>query len=70
LERLTDIVFTLAAGNLPLRGDREQIGEVGSGNVLALVELVAKYDPVLNELLHKPKGSSRYLQVLTFKTNL
>lgn len=61
LERLTDIVFTLAAGNLPLRGHREQLGEVGSGNFLALVELVAKYDPVLNELLHKPKGSPRYL---------
>jgi hypothetical protein len=61
LERLTDIVFTLASGNLPFRGHREHIGNLGSGNFLALVELVAKYDPVLNELIHKPKGSLRYL---------
>lgn len=60
LERLTDIIFTLAAGNLPLRGHREQLGKLGSGNFLTLVELVAKYDPVLNELVHKPKGSIRY----------
>ena len=28
---------------------------------MALVELVAKYDPVLKELLDKPKGSVCYL---------
>ena len=36
-------------------------GELGSGNFLALAELVAKYDPVLKELLDKPKGSVCYL---------
>ena len=61
MERPTDIVFTLAAGNFPLRGQRERLGEVGSCKFLALVELVPKYDPVLNEHLHKPTGSTRYL---------
>ena len=51
LERLVDIIFTLTAGNLPFRGHREKLGELGSGNFLSIVELVAKYDPVLKELM-------------------
>ena len=54
LERLVDIIFTLVAGNLPLRGHREKLGELGSGNFLSIVELVAKYNSELKELIEKP----------------
>lgn len=61
LHRLIDIVLTLAENNLAFRGDREVINQEHSGNFLALVALVARYDPVLEELVKKPAGSCRYL---------
>ena len=63
LQRLLDIVLTLAENNLAFRGDREVLGEPHCGNFLALVSLVARYDPVLEELVKKPSGPGqcRYL---------
>ena len=60
LQRVVDIIFTLAAENMSLRGHHEVQGELlGSEHFLAHVELVAKYDLVLEEPLNKPKGSVR-----------
>jgi hypothetical protein len=56
LDRLVEIVLTLASCNLSFREHR---GE--SGNFNALVSLVAKYDPILDELLKKAEKSTRYL---------
>jgi Domain of unknown function (DUF4371)/hAT family C-terminal dimerisation region len=61
LRRLTDIVLTLAENNLAFRGDREVINEASAGNFLALVALVARYDPVLEEIVKRPAGSCKYL---------
>ena len=61
LQRLVDIIFTLAAENMSLRGHNEKPGVLGSGIFLSLVGIIAKYDPVLKEFLNKPKGSVRYL---------
>ena len=61
LQRLPDIIFILAAENMSLRGHHEIQGDLCSGNFLALAGLVAKYDPVLKELLDKPKESDCYL---------
>lgn len=47
LDRLINVTLTLATNNMAFRGHREIIGQMNSGNFLSLVELMAKYDPVL-----------------------
>ena len=61
LTRLVKVTLTLAANSLSFRGHRESIGEVYNGNFLAQVELLAEFDPVMKELLKKPKNSIKYL---------
>lgn len=54
------LTLTLASCNLAFRGHREQIGKTNSGNILAIIELLAEYDPVLHELLSENKNQ-KYL---------
>ena len=61
LQRVVYIIFTLAAEIMSSRGHHEIQGELGSEHFLAHVELVAKYDLVLEDPLDKPKESVRYL---------
>jgi len=62
LDRIMNIILTLATCNLSFRGHREVIGDSGkNGNFLSIVELLAVYDPVLKELITKPENSIRYL---------
>lgn len=61
MRRLFDITLTLAENNLAFRGDKEVIGGPNSGNFLALVALVARYDPVLEALIKKPDRTCKYL---------
>lgn len=61
LHRLIDIILTLAENNLSFRGHREMVGELQGGNFLALVGLLSRYDPGIEELLKKPHGSVKYL---------
>lgn len=48
--------------NLVFRGCRELIGEGNSSNFLSVAELLAKYNPVHEELIRKPKDSITYLR--------
>ncbi|XP_026744036.1 uncharacterized protein LOC113505496 [Trichoplusia ni] len=62
LRRLFDIIITLAKSSLALRGHREDLSEGGNhGNFLSIVQLVARYDHILRQVLDMPKGSTRYL---------
>lgn len=64
LTRLLDVTLTLSTCNLAFRGHRELVYAHDSGpkgNFLSIVELLAKYDPILQELLSKPKGQIKYL---------
>ncbi|XP_060846279.1 zinc finger MYM-type protein 1-like [Rhopalosiphum padi] len=62
LQRLFDIIITLATNSLALRGHREDLSLEGyHGNFLLIVQLVSRYDQVLNQVLEMPKGSTRYL---------
>ena len=61
LIRLLDITITLAENNLAFRGHSEVVGKPQSGNFLALVDMLSKYDPVLDELLKKRNGAVKYL---------
>jgi hypothetical protein len=53
LKRLIKVTLFLAKRGLAFRGDSEKIGESSNGNFLGILELLANYDPVLNEHLNK-----------------
>ena len=61
LDRLINVTITLATNNLAFRGHRETIGEANNGNFLQIIELLAKYDGVLKDLLDRPANSVKYL---------
>ncbi|XP_050519845.1 zinc finger MYM-type protein 1-like [Daktulosphaira vitifoliae] len=61
LTRIIDISITLGGQNLSFRGHREDANFKNNGNFMALIRLLAKYDPILATLLEKPKGSIKYL---------
>lgn len=57
LQRLFDVILSLAKNSLALRGHRENLNEEGyHGNFLSVVELVARYDHILRQVLNMPKG--------------
>ncbi|RVE40883.1 hypothetical protein evm_014465 [Chilo suppressalis] len=57
LRRLFDIIITLAKSSLALRGHREDLSEGGNhGNFLSIVQLVARYDHILSQVLDMPKA--------------
>lgn len=62
LQRLFDIIITLATNSLALRGHREDLSLEGyHGNFLSVVQLVSRYDQVLNQVLEMPKGNEMFL---------
>ena len=61
LERIINVTVTLATCNLSFRGHREIIRQSNSGNFLSIIQLLARYDPVLKELLEQQQGSVKYL---------
>ena len=61
LDRVINVTLTLATSNMPFRGHRETIGKANSGNFLSIIELIAKYDPVLQDLISRPARSCKYL---------
>ena len=64
MKRLIDIVIFLSERNLAFRGSIEEIGSSSNGNFLGTFELLAKYDNILPELLHRvqtKKTADHYL---------
>ncbi|KAF3859064.1 hypothetical protein F7725_021463 [Dissostichus mawsoni] len=61
VERIVNVTLTLASSNLAFRGHREVLGQGKAGNLLSIIELLARYDPVLKELINRPEGSVKYL---------
>lgn len=55
LERLLSVILILAERGLPFRGDSSKIGDAHNGNFLGIIELLAKYDPLLREHVTKVK---------------
>ena len=54
----------LAKRNLPFRGSSEELSKDNKGNFLSIIQLLAKYDAVLDKLLQLPKDSPKYLSPL------
>ena len=67
LDRVVSVVITLSKCNLAFRGHRETDEDMhgdkheNRGNFLEIMHLLAKYDPLLQHLLKKPKGTTKYL---------
>jgi hypothetical protein len=62
LDRIVNLIIALSKCNLAFRGHREQDDDEAShGNFLQFIHLIARYDPVLENLLKQPKGSTKYL---------
>jgi len=61
LDRIIATTLTLATEDIPFRGHRENNETESKGKFLAIIELLGKYDPVLTELLQRPKGTIKYL---------
>ena len=47
--------------NLRFRRSSEELSKDNKGNFLSIIQLLAKYDTVLDKLLQLPKGSPKYL---------
>ncbi|XP_047137427.1 zinc finger MYM-type protein 1-like [Hydra vulgaris] len=52
-ERLVASVQFLAERNLAFRGSEEQIGNLHNGNFLGVIELLGKFDPVMQDHIQK-----------------
>lgn len=63
LTRIIDVILHLAILNIPFRGHRENMNDPNSnsGNFLGIINLLAKYDRFLGELVQKHKHKTRYL---------
>ncbi|XP_047132475.1 uncharacterized protein LOC124811201 [Hydra vulgaris] len=66
-ERLIDIIKFLSERNLAFRGSEEVLGSPHNGNFLGLFELLAKRDPVLNELQKRIEKKQTHDQYLSNK---
>ena len=55
LTRIIDVVIFLGGRGLAFRGSSLRIGDVHNGNFLGLLELLAHYDPLLDEHVTKVK---------------
>ncbi|XP_063749772.1 zinc finger MYM-type protein 1-like [Eleginops maclovinus] len=60
LKRIADVTLTLASCNSAFRAHHEKLGEINNGNFLAHIELLARYDPVLEKLI-RSKSKIKYL---------
>ncbi|XP_065659033.1 uncharacterized protein LOC136083560 [Hydra vulgaris] len=61
LERIVNITLALCKNSLAFRGHRESFDNEYNGNFLTQVQLLAKYDNVMKQVLSMPNGSIKYL---------
>ena len=59
LERFIDVILLLEEIGLPLRGSSQLIGDVHNGKFLGKLELVARYDSILQEHINKIQESQK-----------
>lgn len=67
LLRIIAIVITLAKNNLAFRGDNEKIYQERNGIFLSLIEMLAKFDPVMQEHIQRIQRSEIHRHYLGHK---
>ena len=55
LERLVNVTLMLTKFNLSFRGSSQELSKDNKSNFLSVIQLLAKYDTVLDKLLQLPK---------------
>ena len=56
LSRIIDVVIFLGQRGLAFRGSSLRIGDVDNGNFLGLLELLAHYDPIVEEHVYQSES--------------
>ena len=64
LERLVNVTLILAKCNLPFRGSSAELSKNNKSNFVSIIQLLAKYDTVLDKVLQLSKVSPKYLSSL------
>ena len=64
LERLVNVTLMLAKCNLPICESSEELWKDSKGNFLFIIQLLAKYNTVLDKLLKLLKSILKYLSPL------
>ena len=64
LKKLANVTLMLAKCNLRFGGFSEDLLKDNKGKFLSIIQLLAKYDTVLNKLLQLSKGSPKYFSPL------
>ena len=59
LKRILCVILFIAERGLPLRGDTDKLGDPCNGNFLGIIELLAKFDPVLSDHVNQVKVSQQ-----------
>ncbi|KAL6561542.1 hypothetical protein OROMI_017143 [Orobanche minor] len=64
LSRIIIIIQYLAKHNMALRGTKERLYEISNGNFLGLIEMIAKFDPVMQEHVRRVQSKDLHFHYL------